>query len=232
MNPRILWPIAALVVLGSAAVAYVVTSKSSDPSDPDDASPIAYLRKDKPQPLSGKLSDLLDASFDKRVATQPHPLLGKPAPGFRLEGSDGSTVALDGLLERGPVVLVFYLGYSCDHCVSQLFGLDEDRAYFAELGATIVAVSADPPKKSREKSEKYGRFHFPVASDPTREIAMRYGVYLPAGNGRREWEAHGTFVIDRDKTVLWAETGAEPFNHNPTLLHELTRIFNRMAESR
>ena len=180
-----------------------------------------HLRSVKDEPLSGGLTEILAKAKDHLSKNESHPLIGKVSPSIRLSNTDGDEIVLEDLLAKGPVVLVFYLGYACDHCVSQLFGLQEDIAYFSELGATIVAVSEDLPAKTREKYKKYGAFSFPVLSDPTHESAQRFGVYTPASNGRRAWEAHGTFVIGKDRKIFWANTGAEPFTDNPTLLFEI-----------
>lgn len=185
---------------------------------------IKHLRETKPFALSGSLTELLAKEKPNLVSTEMHPLIGKKAPEIRLLNSDDQEVELSAALKRGPVVLVFYLGYACDHCVSQLFGLNEDLKYFDELNATVIAISEDHTTKTREKFKKYGSFRFPVLSDPTHEIAMRYGVYNPASNGRRVWEAHGTFVIDPDQTIRWVNTGPEPFVHNATILNELVQI--------
>ena len=183
-----------------------------------------YLRQHKPEPLSGPLLSLLADSSKPRVPTEPHALLGQLAPPFTLQDVDDTPTSLDDLLDRGPVVLVFYYGYSCDHCVSQLFDLNEDRGYFAELGATVVGISPDVPSHTREKYAEYGRFEFPVLSDPDHKVAMTYGVYRPAFGDINEWKCHGTFVIGRDRHVHWVNTGPQPFSGNVTLLAELSRL--------
>lgn len=187
-----------------------------------------YLRARRPAPLSGPLQKLLADPGAKRVPTERHPLLNQPAPPFTLVGVDARPVELDALLQKGPVVLVFYYGYTCNHCVAQLFGLNEDLRYFTELGATVVAVSPDSPERTKAQYARYGAFGFPVLSDKDREVAARYGVYRPAVGKDREWEAHGTFVIARDRRIRWVNTGAEPFTDNPTLLAELARLEDRL----
>ena len=52
------------------------------------------------------------------------------------------------------MVLVFYYGYHCNHCVGQLFALHDDISKFRELGAEVVAVSADPPEWTRERWDR------------------------------------------------------------------------------
>lgn len=38
------------------------------------------------------------------------PAIGDPAPDFTAQASDGTSYSLSRLLERGPVVLIFYPG--------------------------------------------------------------------------------------------------------------------------
>jgi peroxiredoxin len=166
------------------------------------------------------------------VPTQPHPLLGKKAPEFTLEDPHGAVHSLDSLLERGPVVLVFYYGYYCNHCVGQLFALDKDIAYFRELGTEVVALSPDPPASTRQRFRRYGAFHFPVLSDPKNAVAERYGVFRPARPGQEENLDHATFVLDRDGVVRWVQSGDEPFTDDRALLLELDRLTGRVGPAK
>src|SRR5262249_35046482 len=133
------------------------------------------------------------------------------------------TVSLGGLRGQGPVVLVFYYGYSCSHCVAQLFGVDEDLRLFEELGVRLVAVSADPPELTAEQCATNGRFRFPLLSDPGNRVAEAFGVYQPAAEGRPEKLVHATFLIGGDGRMLWAYRGPQPFLDNKTLLMQIAR---------
>lgn len=182
---------------------------------------VAYLRDKDKQPLSEPLSALLRDPGRVPTPSQPHALLGRAAPDFALPDDRGRVVRLSDLLREGPVVLVFYLGYGCTHCVAQLFALDEDLRLFEELGARVVAVSPDAPETTAERFREYGRFDFPTLSDADHGAAGAYGVHLPASGDEPERLLHGTFLLDGAGRVLWANTGAEPFLDNRTLLLEL-----------
>jgi peroxiredoxin len=177
-----------------------------------------YLRQRNVRPLSEPLRQLLAHSDGFAVPTQAHPLLGKQAPDFALEDPSGKPHALRTFLGRGPVVLVFYYGYYCNHCVGQLFALDKDLSLFHELGAEVVALSPDAPADTRQRFRRYGAFQFPVLSDPQNEVARRYVVFQD-GN-----LSHATFVIDRDGFVRWVQFGVEPFTNDRALLLELARL--------
>lgn len=183
----------------------------------------AYLRSEKPKPLFSPLHEILSDDKFKPQESQPHPLLGKAAPDFELSDDKGVRISLRGTLKDAPVVLVFYYGYHCNHCVGQLFGLNEDLRRFVELGTQVVAISADPPELTAERFEEYGRFDFPVLADTENRVAESYGVFQAEAEGKPEIKLHGTFVIDSDGTVLWCNTGNKPFLDNKTLLTVIAR---------
>ena len=178
----------------------------------------AYLRSEKSRPLVQPLHEILTDDKFVPQATQAHPLVGKTAPDFELPDDQGKLVSLKGLLNEGPVVLVFYYGYHCNHCVGQLFGLNEDIHRFTELGTQVVAISGDPTDLTAKRFAEYGRFEFPVLSDKDNRVAEQYGVFHPEADGKPELLLHGTFVIDGEGQVLWANTGNKPFLDNKTLL--------------
>lgn len=183
-----------------------------------------YLRQSKPGPLSDKLSEVLDEAKRVHFDSQAHPLLGTVAPEFTRMDVDGHPWALKDALAKGPVVVVFYLGYHCNHCVSQLFDLNEDIERFRELGVEVVAISPDAPDVTKERYKKYGAFQFPVLQDRNNRIAESYGIYTPERDGKSDDLLHGTFVLDQKGVVKWAAFGEAPFGHNPTLLFELAKI--------
>lgn len=192
----------------------------------------AYLRKEKPRPLFVPLHEILaDNRFEPRES-DAHPLLGKVAPDFELLDDREAPVSLHGTLKDAPVVLVFYYGYHCNHCVGQLFGLNEDLKRFVELGTQVVAISADPPELTAKRFDEYGRFDFPVLSDKDNRVAQAYGVYQPEADGKPEIKLHGTFVIDSDGTVLWCNTGNKPFLDNQTLITVIARQHGLLATSK
>jgi peroxiredoxin len=181
------------------------------------------------RPLSAPLAALLDDPKYESIPTQAHLLLLQPAPDFTLRDVDGKEWSLEKQLKDGPVVLVFYYGYHCNHCVSQLFALDKDIEKFRELGVQMVAVSADPAETTRERFKKYGAFMFPVLSDPGNKVAALYETYVPNPVAGQEGDLlHGTFVISRQGKVIWANRGDRPFTENHTLLLESARTEGRL----
>jgi peroxiredoxin len=188
----------------------------------------AYLELFKPWDLSGDLTEILSDEDFEPSPSQKHPLLGKTAPDFRLSDDRGEWHSLSELRREGPTVVVFYYGYGCSHCVAQLFAIDKDIRHFRELGANVVALSADSTQQTAEKFAEYGRFEFPVLSDTNNAVAQKYGTFTPAQKGKDEDLLHGTFLISREGKLLWAYTGLSPFTDNQTLLYLLAKEQGRM----
>jgi peroxiredoxin len=219
-----------LVVAGlGLAGATVVRALTTTPATPDLAEEVkAYLRKRQVQPLSGALERLLVNPDSFRVKSQVLPLVGDTAPDFELSDHRGNKWHLQAQLEKGPVVVIFYYGFFCDHCVSQLFDVAQDIRYFRELGAEVVAISVDTPETTRKQFQRYGAFDFPVLSDPDNKVAQAYGVFTPAEGDKDSDLQHGTFVIDREGTVQWGYAGPVPFTGNRTLLYQIAKIEDRL----
>jgi peroxiredoxin len=181
-------------------------------------------------PADEWLRELADPKGTFRVETQPHLLLHHAAPEFALEERRGQSWSLRGQIARGPVVLVFYLGYACNACVHDLFELNADLERFHSLGAEVVAVSGDTPGLTRQRFEQYGAFRFPVLPDPCHVVALSYGTFRPAKGSKPEELLHGTFLIGRDGQVHWVSCGDTPFRNNKALLYELARLQNKLPQ--
>ncbi|QDU30272.1 Putative peroxiredoxin bcp [Anatilimnocola aggregata] len=186
-----------------------------------------FLREKNVRPLSEDLQAILANSADESLPTQQHPLLGNLAPDFTLNDDRGDATNLQRCLEHGPVVLVFYYGYHCNHCVGQLFAVNDDLAMFQELDATIIAISADPVEETQARYAEYGRFGFTVLSDPGKQIAAQYGVFKPPVSNNPEELVHATFVITANGQITWCNFGDKPFTDNRTLLIEVARVSGR-----
>jgi peroxiredoxin len=178
---------------------------------------------------TGSLGEIL--AHPELIPTHNHPLLGRQAPDFKLDDSDGQAWSLRDLLAGGPVVLIFYHTY-CDLCDRQLFTDKNDLPLFREVGARVVAISADPPEVTRRRFERFGLFGFPVLSDPGNKVAQAYQVFRREQDGTpADHLLHGTFVIDRHGTVQWVNVGDAPFRSNPALLYVLAKIQGRLPSA-
>jgi peroxiredoxin len=149
--------------------------------------------------------------------------VGDHAPDATLISSEGKTVRLADLYAAGPVVLVFYRGGWCPYCNRHLHDWVSKAGDLKQAGATLVAISPERPEKADETIAR-NSVPFLVLSDTKLEAARAYklvftldqdtqkkykgfGVDLTTWNSSGTWElpAPGTFVVNRDGVVHFAE---------------------------
>ncbi|MCP5368717.1 MAG: AhpC/TSA family protein [Hyphomicrobiales bacterium] len=153
--------------------------------------------------------------------------VGHTAPRFALPDALGTTVALDDLLAKGPVVMTFYRGTWCPYCNLEVRAFQEVLPQIEDAGASLVAISPQTPDNSLTLVEKHG-LGFHVLSDAGNATARDYGlvfvidnglrkVYqdkgldIPGHNGDGSWELPipATYVIGRDGKVAYAFVDAD-----------------------
>jgi cytochrome c biogenesis protein CcmG/thiol:disulfide interchange protein DsbE len=145
--------------------------------------------------LAVPLTGLLAFGFSRDPNAPVSPLLGKSAPGFRLESIDGKPIALSTLRGR-PVVLNFWASW----CV----GCRQEHAYLAQAwrrygprGVAFVGiVFNDGSGAARDFMRQWGG-GWPSLSDPGQQTAVDYGVaQIPE-----------TFIMDRSGVVRLKSAG-------------------------
>jgi peroxiredoxin len=140
------------------------------------------------------------------------------APELRALDSAGHEISLENFAGKN-VLIVFYLGETCLHCVEQLQGLNDRFDEFKKLDTVILAVSRDDPA-TIAAFEKEGGMKLRLLSDPKFENARRFHSY----DDFEGIELHSTVLIGKDRGVHWAKTGGDPFMKFDYLLDELRRL--------
>jgi peroxiredoxin len=122
-----------------------------------------------------------------------------------------------------PVLLVFYLGSGCPHCLRQLNLLAESLKDFQALGITVLAVSSESVAglaQTAAKSKQEGGFPFLILSDESLRAFKAYRAY----DDFERMPLHGTFLIDGDAKARWQDISYEPFTDVKFLLAESKRL--------
>lgn len=128
--------------------------------------------------------------------------VGQPAPDFELKDQTGQPVRLSDYQGKKAVVVVFYPFAFSGICHGELCGVRDRIESFRNDDVETLAVSIDSPFALRAWAAQEG-YEFPLLADfwPHGEVARRYGVFNEAvGSAER-----GTFVIDKEGTVVYAE---------------------------
>lgn len=168
-------------------------------------------------------------SSNPPAITAALPGLNKPqmAPAFSLPNRHDQQLSLRDL--RGKAVLVvFYLGAGCPHCIEQLQSFSPLKEDFERADISVVAVSTDSVAGLQESFKVTGAeeaIPFRLVSDQSLKAFADFGVI----DHWTQKPLHGSFLIDPQGTILWRYVGREPFMATKPLLKEACRVLNLRA---
>jgi peroxiredoxin len=229
-------------VYPQAVLAHVlnVTGKREEALDVFDQLRERCARADIDLPAFKRLAPLAEARglpADWRPAVQAAPDVGQrvdlntlgplrwsppPAPGFRLpDGFEGEVSLAD--YEGRPVLVIFFLGFGCVHCVEQLKAFKPAAAAFEAAGIDIVSIGTDSIEQlndSQAADTKHTAYPFPILADPQWVEFRRW-------RSHDDFEGaalHGTFLIDGEGRIRWQDISYEPFMQAEFLLAESVRL--------
>jgi peroxiredoxin len=141
---------------------------------------------------------------------------GKKAPDFILfdaqQKEDAPPAQLSKLVKKGPVMVTYIPSFGCKKCLMYLDAVVEHVPAFKEAGLEqIVVISPGTYENLREILLGMDpATPFPVLSDFETDhygdTAAAFGMQDEAG-----FVLYGTFVIDRDMRVAFADKADEPF---------------------
>ena len=108
-------------------------------------------------------------------ATLSNPEVGQLAPEFSLKSLDGQEYSLQQLRNKGPVVLAFFK-VSCPVCQFTFPFLQRLSERYAGHGASIVAISQDDARSTREFHQQYGVKFLTLLDDSKYSVSNAYGL--------------------------------------------------------
>ena len=80
--------------------------------------------------------------------------VGEKVENFSAQSMRGDTVSLDALLEKGPLVIVFYRGHWCPICNKHLKKLESNLEKVYEKGAQLIAIFPEKSEFLRKTADK------------------------------------------------------------------------------
>ena len=126
-------------------------------------------------------------------------VVGKKAPDFTLVTHQGIKITLSEELKSSSVLLAFYPGDFTPVCTRQLCNYRDRLNDFSNLGIKMLGISANTPESHAKFVKTYG-FHFPLLSDPDKEIARLYNcrsLFMFGGVSR------AVVIINRKGVILY-----------------------------
>jgi len=172
----------------------------------------------------------MPADFGSRPALESlGPLTFKSwsAPDFTLPTIQGGRFSLEESRKgRRGVLVMFYLGSGCVHCVEQLQAFAPYKQKFESQGVAIIAVSTEDRDKLKDSLKVLAKgeaFPIDLASDSSLTLFKQYGVF----DDFEKMPLHGTFLIDPSGKVRWRDVSFKPFTNPEFLLEESKRLLER-----
>ena len=148
-----------------------------------------------------------------------------PAPQWTLRNKNGEPLSLS-TYKGKPLLVVFYLGKGCSHCMEQLNQFAPTVPRFKKLGIDMVAVSTDTVNGLRETFPSFSteakQFPFPLVSNARLDIFKAFRAY----DDFEKTPLHGTFLIDGSGKIRWQDISYEPFTAVDFLLEEAERLLS------
>ena len=123
------------------------------------------------------------------------------------------------------VIVIFYLGSGCLHCVEQMQKFAPRVNDFQQAGISIVGISTENLESlatSIANFSKTAAFPIPLAADPELKIFKAYRAY----DDFEKLPLHGTFLIDGAGLVRWQDISFEPFQDVDFVLNESKRLLS------
>lgn len=101
--------------------------------------------------------------------------VGKKAPAFSLESSEGGKVKLGDFAGK-PVVVYFYPRDNTPGCTTEANDFRAAMPQFKKLGVTVLGISKDSIASHCKFRDKY-ELNFPLLSDPDGKMLEAYGAW-------------------------------------------------------
>jgi len=151
------------------------------------------------------------------------PLDWTPTAAEALSGIDSAAATWDLATHRGRnVVVLFFLGGKCPHCLQQLQAFAKEYEALKASGTDVVAVSTDDPAAvgTLKENREGVAFPMPILADPTHEAFRRYRSY----DDFEDRPLHGIYLIDAAGGVRFRRVSAEPFLDTDFIKAEAARV--------
>ncbi len=150
--------------------------------------------------------------------------VGSKAPEFCLPNQDEVQMCLRDFKGKW-VVLYFYPKDNTPGCTTEACDFTQSFPDFAKLGAVILGVSPDSPKKHRNFIEKK-ELTITLLADEEKEVANLYDVWKLKKNYGREYMGivRSTFLIDPKGKIAQIWNNVRVKGHVQKVKEELEKL--------
>ena len=138
--------------------------------------------------------------------------VGDKAPDFTLRTQNNEEFTLSSYRGDKCVFIIFYPLAFTGICTNELHAVRDDIDMFQNDQVQVVTISVDSTYSQKIFSERE-EFDFPLLADfyPHGAVAQAYGVF----NDEAGFANRGTFLVDLDGIVRWAERNGPGEGRDP-----------------
>jgi peroxiredoxin Q/BCP len=147
--------------------------------------------------------------------------VGDPAPDFSLKGTDGKTHRLADYRGKQAVVVAWFPKAFTQGCTIECKSLAQNGDKIRKFDVAYFMASVDPleGEQGNQAFAESEKADFPLLSDPTKEVATKYGVLNERGSARR-W----TFYIDKNGRIAHIEKAVKPATSAEDMIAKLAEL--------
>lgn len=172
-----------------------------------------------PAPLAPRT----DRAFANRVDLESlGPLNWEPTdcPDFSLTDHEGRSHTLSDYRGKN-LVLIFFLGGQCAHCMQQLVIFSEQLDALRAEGTEVLAIGTDSPEVTKAlRANPEVKIAMPLVADPGLEVFRRFRAHDDFEGS----PLHSTVLIDAEGKIRYQDTAPEPFFDVDFIKEESARI--------
>jgi peroxiredoxin len=116
-------------------------------------------------------------------------------------------------------LVLFYRGYHCPICRTQLKDLESKLPEFDKRGVSVVAISSDTQERAEKMKAEWQLPELRVGHSLDLKTARHWGLYVSAGRGPTSigveepklFSEPGLFLVRPDRTVYFVSVQSMPF---------------------
>jgi peroxiredoxin len=177
-----------------------------------------------PEPANASGSD--ETAINRIDVKTLGPLAWSPFPAETFSRTDttGAPWNLANLKGKN-VLMIFFLGGKCAHCMQQLQTFGKEYEALKKLNVETIAIGSDDLDATKALKNNKDGIKFPMAAlaDPKLELFKLYRSY----DDFESQPLHGTFLVDALGDVRFQRISADPFLDVEFIKAEAARV-NRM----
>ena len=137
--------------------------------------------------------------------------VGDTAPDFTVDSTSGESFNLYKELEKGPILLNFYVGDFGINCMNYTTKFIESYGRIEELGVRMVPINPDSMDSHKLWKQRLGA-PFDFLFDKNQEVSKLFGAIVGPGHMVTGFTNREFFLIGKDKKIMYTWKAETPKN--------------------